>query len=97
MLMRMKYYGTRAFLHFQFLIKYPDTKIKALAKSIKKVLHRAEKEILKTHPNIISGEVRDFLNIHNSKKKLSPTGAPIEKKITAGRKTYYTNEQELFR
>ena len=77
--------------------KIPDTKIKVLAKSIKKVLRRAEKEILKTHPNIISGEVRNFLNIHNSNKKLSPTGAPIEKKITAGRKTYYTNEQELFR
>jgi len=29
-------------------------------KSVKKVLHNAEKQILKSHPDIISGEVRDF-------------------------------------
>jgi formamidopyrimidine-DNA glycosylase len=54
--------------------KIPDEKIKALAKAIKRVLENAEKEILKTHPDIIAGEVRDFLTIHNSKKEKSPTG-----------------------
>jgi hypothetical protein len=33
----------------------------------------------KTHPDILSGEVRDFLNIHNPKKKQSTTGSDIIK------------------
>lgn len=76
--------------------RIPDNKIKALAKSVKTVLLNAIKQILKTHPDIISGEVRDFLNIHNSKKKQSPGDAPIKQKMIGGRKTYYTDEQELF-
>jgi len=76
--------------------KIPPEKIKALAKSIKSVLQNAEKQILKSHPDIISGEVRDFLKIHNAKKKESPSGAPILQKMVNARKTYYTEEQELF-
>ena len=76
--------------------KIPDTLIKKLDKSIKKVLRDAEKNILKSHPDIIAGEIRSFLNIHNSKKTHSPTGGEILVKTTGGRKTYYTEEQELF-
>jgi formamidopyrimidine-DNA glycosylase len=81
---------------FSVCNKIPDTKIKALAKSIQKVSLQAEKQIQKTHPDIISGEIRDFLKIHNSKKRESPDGASIQQKTTSGRKTYYTDEQELF-
>ncbi len=81
---------------FSVCNKIPEGKIKTLAKSIKTVLHDAEKQILKTHPQIISGEVRDFLKIHNAKKKESPSGAPILQKTIGGRKTYYTDEQELY-
>lgn len=81
---------------FSVCNKIPGEKIKALAKSIKKVLHHAEQQILKTHPDIITGEVRDFLNIHNPKKKQSPTGAAIQQKEINSRKTYFTNEQEMF-
>src|SRR3989337_4564753 len=77
--------------------KIPQDKVKELLKSIKGVLHKAEKSILKTHPEIISGEIRDFLQIHNSKKEHSPTGAPIEVKSAGARKTYYTKEQTLFK
>lgn len=77
--------------------KIPDDKIKALAKSIKSVLQNAEKQILKTEPDIISGEVRGFLNIHNAKKTNSPTGAAIHNKMISSRKTYYTDEQELYK
>jgi formamidopyrimidine-DNA glycosylase len=76
--------------------KIPPEKIEDLAKSIKEVLTQAEKHILKTHPDIINGEVRDFMLIHNSKAKQSPDGADI--KVEAGtRKTYYTDEQVLYK
>ena len=76
--------------------KIPDNEIKALAKSIKEVLEDAENQIKKAQPDIISGEVRDFLKIHNSKKKESPTGGKIHNKMVNSRITYYTDEQELY-
>ncbi|MBT1689947.1 DNA-formamidopyrimidine glycosylase family protein [Dawidia soli] len=76
--------------------KIPDTKVRALAKSIKKVLTQAEKQIRKANPKTITGELRDFLAIHNAKKKESPTGATIRHSTTGGRKTYFTDEQEVF-
>lgn len=76
--------------------RIPDKKIRILAKSIRKVLTNAEKQILKSHPDIINGEIRDFLLIHHSKRAKSPTGAVIHTKVAGSRKTYYTDEQELF-
>lgn len=80
---------------FSVSSKIPEAKLKALVESIKSVLHNAEKSILHSNPEIINGEVRDFMNIHHSKKKQSPTGADIIVK-EGSRKTYYTEEQELF-
>jgi formamidopyrimidine-DNA glycosylase len=77
--------------------KIPDDKIKALAKDIKSVLKDAEKQILKINPDIISGEERSFLKIHNSKKKEGPAGAKIHNKMLSSRITYYTDEQELYK
>ena len=77
--------------------KIPDVAIKKLAKSIKVVFSKAEKMILKTDPEIIGGEVRDFLDIHNADKTHSPTGARIQKDDSSGRKTYYTSEQTLWK
>jgi formamidopyrimidine-DNA glycosylase len=76
--------------------KIPEVSIKALHKAIKKVLTDAERSILKTHPDIISGEVRDFLKIHNAKRKTSPDGEKILIDKKGARKTYYTKEQRLF-
>jgi formamidopyrimidine-DNA glycosylase len=81
---------------FSVSSKIPAGKIKALAKSVKQVLTKAEKQVRKAEPGIIGGEVRDFLLIHNPKKKESPTGSAIKKKRSGGRKTYYTDEQELY-
>lgn len=75
----------------------PDPQLKKLAKAIKSVLIKAEKSIVTSHPGIISGEVRDFLDIHNAKKSHSPAGGKILVKKNGARKTYYTEEQELFR
>lgn len=76
--------------------KIPEAKIKELVKVIKDVLEDAEKQILKTHPDIIAGEVRDFLVVHHTKSKQTPTGATIHQKEVGSRKTYFTDEQELF-
>lgn len=81
---------------FSICNKIPDEKVKALATSIKAVLKDAEAEIRKSNPNIISGEIRDFLKIHNADKKKSPGGKTIHNKMLNSRITYYTDEQELF-
>ena len=75
--------------------KIPADKVKQLVKSIHSVLTEAEKQIIKANPDIISGEIRDFMDIHNAKKTKSPTGAEIQVK-DGSRKTYYTEEQELY-
>lgn len=74
----------------------PDASLSFWKKALKKVLRNAEKQVAKAAPGIIGGEIRDFLLIHNAKKKKSPTGATIKMSTTGGRKTYYTDEQELF-
>lgn len=76
--------------------KIPDEKLKDLSKAVKHVLENAVKQISKTHPDIISGEVRDFLKIHTTKKTHSPSGVPILIVKAGARKTYYTEEQEVF-
>lgn len=73
-----------------------ENKVHALEKAIKHVLKNAEDQILEKHPNIITGEIRDFLKIHTKEKDTSPGGAPIKVDKKAGRATYYTDEQELF-
>jgi formamidopyrimidine-DNA glycosylase len=80
---------------FSISSKIPADKLADLAKSIHDVLKDAEKAILKSNPDIINGEIRDFMQIHNSKKTHSPRGAEIKVK-EGSRKTYYTDEQELF-
>jgi formamidopyrimidine-DNA glycosylase len=81
---------------FSISNKIPTTAIKKLVRSITTVLKNAEKQIRKFHPDLISGEIRDFLLIHHSKKIQSPSGAAIQQKAAGGRKTYFTEEQELF-
>ena len=53
------------------------------------------KAIRNADPDIIAGEIRDFLPIHNARKKTSPGGVAIKIKPGA-RKTYYTEEQVLY-
>lgn len=81
---------------FSIANKIPADKILILAKKIRSVLVKAEKQIRKKEPGIIGGEVRDFLKIHNAKKIKSPGGKNILFKTVGGRKTYYTSEQKLF-
>jgi formamidopyrimidine-DNA glycosylase len=75
----------------------PGKRIEKLIRSIKRVLKNAEKRVKKADPKIIGGEIRDFLVVHNSRKKKTPSGATIKTKQGSGRKTYYTDEQQLFK
>lgn len=75
--------------------KIPEKKVKQLAKSVHKVLTHAEEQIKKSKPDIISGEFRDFLLVHHTRKKETPKGEKILIK-EGSRKTYYTESQELF-
>lgn len=77
--------------------KIPQKQLTKLAGSIKETLTDAEKQIQKAKPDIISGEFRDFLAVHGSKKGKSPTGRTILKTRVGGRTTYYTEEQQLYR
>lgn len=81
---------------FSVANKIPDANIKALAKSVVKVLTNAEEEIIKDDPDRISGEFRGFLQVHRPKQKTTASGATIHQKALSSRKTYYTDEQELF-
>jgi len=73
----------------------PPAKIKVLAKNIRKVLTRAIEKILESHPELIAGEVKDYLSIHQKRTKVSPAGYPIKIDTKGSRKTYYTDEQVL--
>jgi formamidopyrimidine-DNA glycosylase len=75
----------------------PDAKIKELLQAIKKVFKSGEKSILKEFPETISTETRDYLNIHNPRRTHSPTGAEIKFKDHGLTKTYYTDEQVLYK
>lgn len=81
---------------FSISNKIPDTAVRMLLKSIRAVLTKAEKKIFKACPGIISGEVRDFVAVHNASLTESPTGAKILTDSMGGRKTYYTDEQRLY-
>ncbi|SFD75316.1 formamidopyrimidine-DNA glycosylase [Chitinophaga sp. CF118] len=81
---------------FSISNKIPIAKTKKLARSIYSVLSDAIVKIQKKNPDIIAGEIRDFMLIHNSALEKSPTGAEIKKHTAGGRNTYFTDEQELF-
>lgn len=74
----------------------PDNVISELHKNIITVLETAIKKIEEIELDIISGEIRSFMNVHNKDKKLSPTGYEILTGKFAGKTTYYTEEQILY-
>lgn len=75
----------------------PDIKIKELLKAIKSILKNASHQIYKHYPNKINDEVKEYLKIHSKQQTHSPTGFAIIKVSKGGRKTYYTEEQLLYK
>ena len=76
--------------------KIPDRLIGDFLMSIRSVLIEAIEEIKRQSPEIISGEVRDFLRVHHSKRSESPTGHRIMKEKKGSQTTYFTQEQVLY-
>jgi formamidopyrimidine-DNA glycosylase len=76
--------------------KLPDKVVNDLLISIKEVLLNAIEEIKKINPDIISGEERGFLSVHNFSRTKSPTGHKIIVEQISSKKTYYTDEQILY-
>ncbi|WP_343673576.1 DNA-formamidopyrimidine glycosylase family protein [Chitinophaga sp.] len=81
---------------FSIANRIPPAQLKVLASSIKKVLKDGIKQILKHDKHLISGEYRDFMKVHHARKNESPGGYAIQKHKVGSRKTYYTEEQQLF-
>ena len=76
--------------------KIPDHVIDTLFRSITSVLTGAIEEIKRRTPTAISGEIRDFLNVHNPNRSKSPTGHRIMTERVASKITYFTEEQVLY-
>ncbi|RKE52408.1 Fpg/Nei family DNA glycosylase [Sphingobacterium detergens] len=76
--------------------KIPEKQVQHLSKAITAVLKNAQQQILKEHPNIISGEIRDFMKVHHKKAKTDEHGHDILQTKIAGRTSYYTEDQKVF-
>lgn len=74
----------------------PPEAVTELYTRIQTVLHEAIISIRQKAPEIIRGEIRDFLNVHNPRRQTSPTGQPIRVQKVASKTTYFTEEQILY-
>ena len=75
----------------------PEAKIKELVPIIKEILKKEIESIYKKYPGKINVEVKEFLKIHSKTLDRSPTGFPIIVDKSGMMKTYYTEEQVLYR
>jgi len=76
--------------------KIPEENLKVLYEAISFVLNDAIQNIRKIAPDIINGEERSFLQVHNSNKTFTDNGDRIIVKTVATKKTYFTEKQKLF-
>jgi len=76
--------------------KIPEDKLADLYRAIGAVLRGAIDSIRRVYPDIITGEVRSFLKVHNPRLKTTETGYPIIVEWIASKKTYHTEEQVVY-
>ena len=75
----------------------PEKMLLDLHQAIGIVLQNAITSIKAISPDITSGEERSFLNVHNKLKKKTDAGFPILVEMVAGKKTYFTDEQVIYK
>lgn len=76
--------------------KIPEARLTELYTAVTEVLNDAIANIERISPDIISGEERSFLKVHNSRKKVTDEGDKILVQKIAAKTTYYTERQQLF-
>ena len=76
--------------------KIPEAVLVELYHAIEAVLKEAVVSIKAIAPDIISGEERSFLQVHNKSKKQTKTGFPIIVERIASKTTYFTEEQIFY-
>jgi len=74
----------------------PEKDAARLFKSIRIVLEKAIADIAEANGDELTGELRDFMEVHNPALKMTAKGETILKDKIGGRTTYYTASQELF-
>ncbi len=74
----------------------PPAVVAQLHASIRGVLTEAIASIRNEAPEIIGGEIRSFLKVHNPRRQTSPTGKPIQVRQISSKTTYFTDEQVLY-
>lgn len=77
--------------------KLPPEAVASLAEAIPAVLKDAIGQLRMRHPDMVAGEYREFLKVHGPALKVSPTGARIIKENVLSKRTYYTEEQKLYK
>ena len=77
--------------------KIPIECLLKLYNSIRDVLTEAIAKIEELKPDILSGEERSFLQVHNPNRKKTDDGATLVVKKIASKTTYYTERQQLFK
>ncbi len=75
----------------------PKERLEILHSAIISILEDAIVNIERISPEIISGEERSFLKVHNPKKKFTDEGDKILVDRIASKITYFTEKQELFK
>jgi formamidopyrimidine-DNA glycosylase len=77
--------------------KIPEEKLRTLYEAIPFVFNDAIENIQRLAPEIISGEERSFLRVHNRDKKTTDECDRIIVKTIAGKTTYFTDNQTPYR
>ena len=76
--------------------KIPQDVIEILYNQIKETLQWGIENIQLYTPNIITGETRDFMKVHNRKLRKTLRGERIIVEKVVSKKTYYTALQKLY-
>jgi formamidopyrimidine-DNA glycosylase len=76
--------------------KIPEERLIQLHGAVIRVLQEAIENIERISPDIINGEERSFLKVHNPKLNVTAGGEKIIVRTIASKITYYTRKQEVF-
>ncbi|MBD1395511.1 DNA-formamidopyrimidine glycosylase family protein [Mucilaginibacter glaciei] len=74
----------------------PSKDVAKIYNSIRTVLEKAIHDIAGANGDKLTGELKDFMNIHSPQLKTTAKGEIIKTAKIGGRTTYYTDAQELF-